>query len=378
MTTVNTLKTVFLITLMTVLLVFIGNLIGGRTGMIIALVFAVGMNFFSYWFSDKIVLKMYKAEEVNEASNPRLYRIVRNLATRAGLPMPKVYIIMNGTPNAFATGRNKNHAAVAVTNTLMNMLDDDELAGVIGHELAHIYGKDILIGTIVAMMAGTIMTIVDIFQWSMILGGGNSDNEDGNPLGFIGSIAMIILAPLAATLIQMAVSRSREYIADQRGAEFCGNPKALASALHKIAYGIEMHPMAEAKPATAHMFIANPFAGQKMMSLFSTHPPIDDRINKPLNKCSLNAYRNCLTPCPEYLSAMLLCLQGICLRLSEYGRRAVHADQAYRIVIVPYSLGSGVQCMLYTSHTVLQRLYLDSWRIDPERAVPTPWLRAAA
>lgn len=279
MTTVNTLKTVFLITLMTVLLVFIGNLIGGRTGMIIALVFAVGMNFFSYWFSDKMVLKMYKAEEVNEASNPRLYRIVRTLAARAGLPMPKVYIIMNGSPNAFATGRNKNHAAVAVTNTLMDMLDDDELAGVIGHELAHIYGKDILIGTIVAMMAGTIMTIVDIFQWSMILGGGNSDDE-GSPLGIIGSIAMIILAPLAATLIQMAVSRSREYIADQRGAQFCGNPRALASALHKIAYGIQMHPMNEAKPTTAHMFIESPFSGQKMMSLFSTHPAVDDRIEK--------------------------------------------------------------------------------------------------
>lgn len=279
MTTVNTLKTVFLITLMTVLLVFIGNLIGGRTGMIIALVFAVGMNFLSYWFSDKMVLKMYKAEEVNEASNPRLYRIVRTLAVRAGLPMPKVYIIMNGSPNAFATGRNKNHAAVAVTNTLMDMLDDDELAGVIGHELAHIYGKDILIGTIVAMMAGTIMTIVDIFQWSMILGGGNSDDE-GSPLGIIGSIAMIILAPLAATLIQMAVSRSREYIADQRGAQFCGNPRALASALHKIAYGIQMHPMNEAKPATAHMFIESPFSGQKMMSLFSTHPAVDDRIEK--------------------------------------------------------------------------------------------------
>lgn len=279
MTTVNTLKTVFLITLMTVLLVFIGNLIGGRTGMIIALVFAVGMNFLSYWFSDKMVLKMYKAEEVNEASNPRLYRIVRTLAARAGLPMPKVYIIMNGSPNAFATGRNKNHAAVAVTNTLMDMLDDDELAGVIGHELAHIYGKDILIGTIVAMMAGTIMTIVDIFQWSMILGGGNSDDE-GSPLGIIGSIAMIILAPLAATLIQMAVSRSREYIADQRGAQFCGNPRALASALHKIAYGIQMHPMNEAKPATAHMFIESPFSGQKMMSLFSTHPAVDDRIEK--------------------------------------------------------------------------------------------------
>ncbi len=280
MTTANTLKTVFLITLMTVLLVFIGNLIGGKTGMIIALIFAVGMNFFSYWFSDKMVLKMYKAEEVDEASNPRLYRIVRNLATRAGLPMPKVYIIMSGTPNAFATGRNKNHAAVAVTNTLMDMLDDDELSGVIGHELAHIYGKDILIGTIVAMMAGTIMTIVDIFQWSMILGGGNSDEEGGNPLGIIGSIAMIILAPLAATLIQMAVSRSREYIADQRGAEFCGNPRALASALHKIAYGIQMHPMDEAKPATAHMFIESPFSGQKMMSLFSTHPAVDDRIEK--------------------------------------------------------------------------------------------------
>ena len=163
----------------------------------------------------------------------------------------------------------------------MDMLDDDELAGVIGHELAHIYGKDILIGTIVAMMAGTIMTIVDIFQWSMILGGGSSDDEEGgNPLGFIGSIAMIILAPLAATLIQMAVSRSREYIADQRGAQFCGNPRALASALHKIAYGIQMHPMNEAKPATAHMFIESPFSGQKMMSLFSTHPAVDDRIEK--------------------------------------------------------------------------------------------------
>lgn len=233
---------------------------------------------------------MYKAEEVSEASNPRLYSIVRNLATRAGLPMPKVYIIMSGTPNAFATGRNKNHAAVAVTNTLMNMLDDDELAGVIGHELAHIYGKDILIGTIVAMMAGTIMIIVDIFQWSMILGG-NRDDEEGNPLGLIGSIAMIILAPIAATLIQMAVSRSREYIADQRGATFCGNPKALASALHKIAYGVEMHPMAEAKPATAHMFIANPFAGQKAMSLFSTHPPIDDRIEKLMAMASTRSGR---------------------------------------------------------------------------------------
>ena len=292
MTTANTLKTVFLITLMTVLLVFIGDLIGGTTGMVFALIFSLGMNFFSYWFSDKVVLKMYHAEEVTQSSNPRLYSIVRNLAARAQLPMPKVYIIKNGSPNAFATGRNKNHAAVAVTNTLMDMLDDDELAGVIGHELAHIYGKDILIGTIVAMMAGSIMTIVNIFQWSMIFGGGNSDDEEGG-LGMLGSIAMIIFAPIAATIIQMAVSRSREYIADQRGAQFCGNPRALASALHKIAYGIERHPMVEAKPETAHMFIESPFTGQKMMSLFSTHPPIDDRIEKLMNMAnsrSVKAY----------------------------------------------------------------------------------------
>ena len=291
MTTTNTLKTVFLIVLMTGLLIVIGRLLGGTTGMIMAFVFAIGMNFFSYWFSDKIVLKMYKAQEVTAADNPRLYNIVARLAKNANLPMPKVYIILSGTPNAFATGRNKNNAAVAVTNTLMDMLDDDELAGVIGHELAHIYGKDILIGTIVAMMAGTIMMIVDIFQWSMILGGGNNDEENSNPLGMVGSIAMIILAPLAATLIQMAVSRSREYIADERGAQFCGNPKALASALHKIAYGIQMHPMENAKPATAHLFIANPFAGAKMASLFSTHPPIDDRIAK-LNAMNLNSVVN--------------------------------------------------------------------------------------
>lgn len=291
MTTTNTIKTVFLIVLMTVLLIVIGRVLGGSTGMLIAFVFAIGMNFFSYWFSDKIVLKMYKAQEVTAAENPRLYNIVSRLAQRANLPMPKVYIIPSGTPNAFATGRNKNHAAVAVTNSLMDMLDDEELAGVIGHELAHIYGKDILIGTIVAMMAGTIMLIVDIFQWSMILGG---SDEDSSPLSIVGSIFMIILAPIAATLIQMAVSRSREYIADARGAEFCGNPKALASALHKIAYGVQAHPMNNAKPATAHMFIASPFAGRKALSLFSTHPPIEERISK-LNSMNINAVTNSFT-----------------------------------------------------------------------------------
>lgn len=291
MTTTNTIKTVFLIVLMTVLLIVIGRVLGGSTGMLIAFVFAIGMNFFSYWFSDKIVLKMYSAQEVTAAENPRLYNIVSRLAQRANLPMPKVYIIPSGTPNAFATGRNKNHAAVAVTNSLMDMLDDEELAGVIGHELAHIYGKDILIGTIVAMMAGTIMLIVDIFQWSMILGG---SDEDSSPLSIVGSIFMIILAPIAATLIQMAVSRSREYIADARGAEFCGNPKALASALHKIAYGVQAHPMNNAKPATAHMFIASPFAGRKALNLFSTHPPIEERISK-LNSMNINAVTNSFT-----------------------------------------------------------------------------------
>lgn len=275
----NTLKTVFLMTLMTLLVIAIGMLIGGKTGMLIALVFTVGMNFFSYWFSDKIVLRMYRAQEVTISSEPRLYGIVSNLAARAGLPMPKVYIIMSGSPNAFATGRNKNHAAVAVTNSLMNMLTDEELAGVIGHELGHIYGKDILIGTIAAMMAGTIMTIVNIFQWSLIFGHGDSD-EDSGPLGMIVSIALIVLAPLAATMIQMAVSRSREYIADERGAEFSGNPRALASALHKISYGVEMNRMDNARPETAHMFIMNPLSGGGMMSLFSTHPPVDKRIEK--------------------------------------------------------------------------------------------------
>lgn len=276
----NTLKTVLLITLMTLLVVVIGRLIGGTSGMIIALVIAFVMNFFSYWFSDKIVLKMYKAQEVDEASSPRLYNIVSRLASRANLPMPRVYIIESGAPNAFATGRNKNHAAVAVTNTLMNMLNDEELEGVIGHELAHIYGKDILIGTIVAMMAGVIMTAVDIFQWGLILGGGNNDEEDSGPLGMLATIAIIIFAPLAAMLIQMAVSRSREYIADQRGAQFCGNPNALASALHKISYGVSENHMPEAKPATAHMFIMNPLTGRSLMNMFSTHPPVEERIKR--------------------------------------------------------------------------------------------------
>lgn len=289
----NTLKTAFLLTLLTVLFIFIGSLIGGKTGAIIAFVMAFVMNFGSYWFSDKIVLSMYKATQVTEAEAPKLYGIVRKLATRGNLPMPKVYIIPSGAPNAFATGRNPQNAAVAVTNTLMNMLTDEELEGVIAHELAHVHGRDILIGTIAATIAGAIMTIADIFKWGMIFGGGNNneDSENSSPLGMIAGIAIMIIAPIAAMLVQMAVSRSREYLADERGASLCGNPLALASALHKISYGVEHAPMENAKPATAHMFIMNPLSGGSVMNLFSTHPPVEKRIeklqamerNKPVN-----------------------------------------------------------------------------------------------
>lgn len=288
MTTNNIARSVFLIVLMTGILIAIGGFLGGSSGVLIAFAVAVGMNIFSYWNSDKIVLKMYNTQEVTAEENPRLYNIVARLAQRANLPMPKVYIYQNGTPNAFATGRNKNHAAVAVSTSLMDMLNDEELSGVIGHELAHIYGRDILIGTVVAMMAGAIMMIADMLKWSLIFGGNNSDEEESsNPLAMVVSIVMMFIAPIAAGIVQMAISRSREYVADERGAQFCGNPRALASALHKIAYGIEEHPMENAKPATAHMFIANPFSSEKIINLFATHPPIEDRINR-LNNMQLN------------------------------------------------------------------------------------------
>lgn len=277
----NTLKTGLLLTILTVLFVFIGSMIGGSTGAIIAFGMAFIMNFGSYWFSDKIVLSMYKAQQVTEADAPKLYGMVRKLATKGNLPMPKVYIIPSGAPNAFATGRNPQNAAVAVTNTLMNMLTDEELEGVISHELAHVHGRDILIGTIAATMAGAIMTIADIFKWGLIFGGNNNnDEENSSPLGMIAGIAIIIIAPIAAMLVQMAVSRSREYLADERGASLCGNPLALASALHKISYGVEHNPMENAKPATAHMFIMNPLSGGSVMNLFSTHPPVEKRIEK--------------------------------------------------------------------------------------------------
>ena len=289
--TSNTLKTGFLLVAMTMLFMCVGYLIGGRTGTVIAFGFALVMNFFSYWFSDKLVLAYYKAQPVTEATQPMLYSIVRRLATKGNLPMPKVYIIENESPNAFATGRNPENAAVAVTTSLMNMLTQEELEGVLAHELAHIYGRDILIGTIAATFAGAIMMLANMFKWGAILGGGNSsDGENSSALGMVAGLAMAIIAPIAAMLVQMGISRSREYIADQRGATLCGNPMALASALHKISNGVQKAPQEDVKPATAHMFIINPLSGSSLANLFSTHPPVEKRIenlremarNKPI------------------------------------------------------------------------------------------------
>lgn len=276
----NMAKTAFLMTLMTILLVFGGRMIGGETGMVIAFVFALVMNVGSYWYSDKIVLRMYKAREVTESDSPKLYSIVRNLATRAQLPMPKVYIIPDSTPNAFATGRNPENSAVAVTEGVLGLLDDDELSGVLGHELAHIRNRDILIGTIAATIAGAITMLATMAQWAMIFGGfgGHSDSDD-NPLGMIGMLAMVIIMPLAAMMIQMAVSRSREYDADYWGSRICGNPDYLARALSKLERGVQRNPM-DAQPATAHMFIVNPLRGKNLASLFSTHPAIEDRVRR--------------------------------------------------------------------------------------------------
>ena len=270
----NTMRTFILLAALTALLVFIGGALGGRNGMFIAFGIALVMNFGSYWFSDKIVLRMYHAQEASPSSE--LYSMVRTLATRAGLPMPKVYIIPQAQPNAFATGRNPEHAAVAATEGIMRLLSREELAGVIGHELAHVKNRDILIGTIAATIAGAISMLANMAQWSMIFGGGRSDDEEGNG-GLIGGLVMIIVAPIAAMLIQMAVSRSREYVADEDGARIAGNPRYLSNALRRLHASAQQLPM-DANPATAHMFIVSPLTGRGLTSLFSTHPPMEERI----------------------------------------------------------------------------------------------------
>ncbi|MGD8980774.1 MAG: zinc metalloprotease HtpX [Desulfobacterales bacterium] len=270
----NQIRTTVLLTLMMAFFMFIGHLLGGRQGLIIAFFFAAGMNFFSYWYSDKIVLRMYNAREATPGQAPELYGLVQDLANRAGLPTPRVYIIPKDSPNAFATGRNPENAVIAVTEGLLKIMNRDELAGVLGHELAHVNNRDILIGSIAATMAGAIMMLASIARWSAIFGVGSDDNEG---LGGFGLIIMSILAPIAAVLIQTAISRSREYMADASGARFAQNNEGLASALEKLGSYSGKHPM-DANPSTAHMFIVNPLSGQKMTRLFSTHPPLNDRI----------------------------------------------------------------------------------------------------
>jgi heat shock protein HtpX len=274
----NTLKTVVLLTFMTVLLVFVGAAIGGRNGMIIAFMMALVMNFVSYWFSDKIVLKMYNAQPVTEAQAPDLYAMVRRLTQKAGLPMPKVYIIPEEALNAFATGRNPEHGVVAVTEGIMRALDREELEGVIAHELAHIKHRDILTGTIVATIAGAISMLAQMAHWAMLFGGGRRDDDDGGSP--VVALVMMIVAPIAAMLVQMAISRTREYEADRGGAAIAGNPYGLANALLKLERGAQVVPMHDAKPATAHMFIMNPLSGGGLMKLFSTHPPIAERVKR--------------------------------------------------------------------------------------------------
>jgi heat shock protein HtpX len=275
----NNLKTVFLFGLLTAVLVGIGWAIGGYTGMIGFLVIAGVMNFVGFWFSDKLALRMAGAREVTMQEEPRLHSTIEEVASQAGMPKPKVYLIQNDTPNAFATGRSPKHAAVAVTTGIMRLLDERELRGVIGHELSHVRNRDILINTVVATVAGAITMIAWMLQWSLFFGGGRRGGRD-NPLGAIALIATIILAPLAATLIRLAISRSREYEADASGARMIHDPDALASALEKLHMGVQMRPMRDsaATEATAHMYIVNPLKGEGMATLFSTHPPIEQRV----------------------------------------------------------------------------------------------------
>jgi heat shock protein HtpX len=269
----NNVKTFALLTLLTVFLVVMGDLLGGRQGMIIAFVFAVVMNFGSYWFSDKLVLSMYRAKEISPGEHPRLHEMVRRLSQSAGIPMPKLYVVPQPALNAFATGRNPGHAVVAVTEGLLAHLKEEEIEGVIAHELAHVKNRDILVGTIAATMAGAIMILATMARWAAIFGGGR-DNDRGGPLALI---VTAIIAPMAAMIIQMAISRTREYKADASGASFAHSSEGLAKALEKLSMASGKLPMA-ASQSTGHMMIVNPLSGKSLMRLFSTHPPIEERI----------------------------------------------------------------------------------------------------
>ena len=278
----NFFKTVFLLTALTLLLIFVGQAIGGEQGMAFAFLFACVMNVGAYWFSDRLVLAMYRAEPLSETEAPGVYRIVRDLTQKAGMPMPRVYRIPSQAPNAFATGRNPRHAVVAVTQGILELLNEKELEGVLGHELAHVQHRDILIASVAATIAGAISMLSSMARWAFMFGGARGRSRDregggGNPLVLL---VMAIVAPLAALLIQLAVSRSREFQADEGGAKLTGNPVYLASALKKLDAGVRRIPMLEASPATAHLFIVNPLRGGGIAKLFSTHPPLEERIER--------------------------------------------------------------------------------------------------
>ena len=275
----NYFKTTLLLVALTLLLLLVGNMLGGRQGVVFAFVIAMGMNFFSYWFSDKIVLMMYKAKDVSDQESSDYYRIVKELTAHAGLPMPRLYVIPTNAMNAFATGRNPRHAAVAVTEGMLGSLSREELKGVLGHELSHVKNRDILISAVVATIAGAIMMLANMARWGALFGGYGGRDEEGNRGSGFAMLFLAILAPIAALLIQMAISRSREYVADRGGAQMAGNPLALASALEKLQQGAVIRPM-DAGQTTAHLFIVNPLSGRSFASIFSTHPPIEERVKR--------------------------------------------------------------------------------------------------
>lgn len=276
----NRIKTTILLTILTMLLIYFGQLIGGRDGMVFALILAGIMNLTAYWFSDKIVLAMYGAKEVGVEDAPVLHRVVERLAMKAGIPKPKVYYVPSPAPNAFATGRNPEHAAVAVTEGILRLLNEEELEGVLAHELAHVKHRDTLISAVAATIAGAIVMLANMAKWAFIFGGGHRDNDrNSNPAGLL---ILAILAPLAATIIQLAISRSREYLADAGGAKIAGTPMGLVNALRKLESASRRIQL-DANPATAHMFIVNPLSGRSFLTLFSTHPPIEERIRRLLS-----------------------------------------------------------------------------------------------
>lgn len=278
----NILKTGFLLALLTVLLVGLGSLVGGTQGATIALGFALLMNFGAYWFSDKIVLAMYRAKPLTEQEAPQVYRVMREIASRSGLPMPRLYWIPTATPNAFATGRSPKHAAVAVTSGLVESMGEEELKGVLAHELSHVKNRDTLVMTIAAAIAGAIMWLADMAKWSLWMGGSerNRDNRSAGAAHLIVILLIAILAPLAALLIQMAISRTREYSADETGAKLAGTPHGLAAALEKLHAANRQFPLPKVNEATAHLFIVNPLSGKGLATLFSTHPPMEERVRR--------------------------------------------------------------------------------------------------